>query len=583
MIEIISNKVFLNSKIKESKIILTTISRKIIAQLPSDSLALIKKSYDSPYEITLKVPKYYYDSYSLKLKKYPPYDLIKNERLIQLNDEEVYIIRLVEDKNETTLTVSCKSLEVKLSNLDVFIEDSFLSFNEEDKELGQEKIFSIGKMLKERTSWTLGQVSDSVKLDKENKYIEHYSETIDKKWYEFLTKDIPEIFDCVVLFDTWNRTVNYFKEEELGDRISLYLSKDNFITSLEQELDSSELVTILRVEGNSEMDIINAMCTGEDYIENYSYFIESGEMSEELINALTEYYKMLEIREPIWKQLSEERVKLISQIDKLSYEFLDLQARLQALEYTRIDLSVSNIGFENEDSGRIAKVLFQIQETKKRIKELETIIPEKEKEIDAVNKAITNINILCQKKTATDNDGHLIFNEELLNELREYYYADTYRNDSFIVENVSDLVNLAKRKLRDRCVPTKKWEIESVDFLSRVILKDSVQWKGDITLGDLIILYNRENNKEEFVYLIEYEYSPNEKSLKLVLSNKKTTKDNGMVIADYLSSAKNAMRLLDAKKYLLVEQKYKRMNVPREYIPKYKEESKKRPNGTIID
>jgi len=85
----------------------------------------------------------------------------------------------------------------------------------------------------------------------------------------------------------------------LGDRISLYLSKDNFITSLEQELDSSELVTILRVEGNSEMDIINAMCTGEDYIENYSYFIESGEMSEELINALTEYYKMLEIREPI--------------------------------------------------------------------------------------------------------------------------------------------------------------------------------------------------------------------------------------------------------------------------------------------
>jgi len=152
VIEIISNKVFLNSKIKESKIILTTISRKIIAQLPSDSLILIKKSYDSPYEITLKVPKYYYDSYNLKLKKYPPYDLIKNERLIQLNDEEVYIIRLVEDKNETTLTVSCKSLEVKLSNLDVFIEDSFLSFSEEDKELGQEKIFSIGKMLKERTS-----------------------------------------------------------------------------------------------------------------------------------------------------------------------------------------------------------------------------------------------------------------------------------------------------------------------------------------------------------------------------------------------------------------------------------------------
>lgn len=56
-----------------------------------------------------------------------------------------------------------------------------------------------------------------------------------------------------------------------------------------------------------------------------------------------------------------------------------------------------------------------------------------------------------------------------------------------------------------------------------------------------------------------------------------------MTIADYLTSAKNSMRDIESKKYLAMQQKYKRLNVPREFIAKYNEPKKKRPNGTIID
>lgn len=120
------------------------------------------------------------------------------------------------------------------------------------------------------------------------------------------------MFSCNVLFNTQNKIVtfytDYYYEKHLADYLKysntkeqspLYLSKDNFIHTLEIENQSDEIITMLRVEGNAEMDIMNAICTGEDYIENYKYFMENEEMSKELIQALTKYYEMLDVREPI--------------------------------------------------------------------------------------------------------------------------------------------------------------------------------------------------------------------------------------------------------------------------------------------
>ena len=119
--------------------------------------------------------------------------------------------------------------------------------------------------------------------------------------------------------------------------------------------------------------------------------------------------------------------------------------------------------------------------------------------------------------------------------------------------------------------------------MSRLTSVDGLNWVGNLALGDLIILYDKDENVEEFVYFVGYTHNVSENSLKIRLSNKKTEKEDGLTIADYLTSAKNSMRDIESKKYLAMQQKYKRLNVPREFIAKYNEPKKKRPSGTIID
>ena len=98
-----------------------------------------------------------------------------------------------------------------------------------------------------------------------------------------------------------------------------------------------------------------------------------------------------------------------------------------------------------------------------------------------------------------------------------------------------------------------------------------------------VILYDKDMDTEEFVYFIGYKHRVQENDMEITLSNKKTEQEDGLTIADYLTGAKNSMREFDAKKYLLIQQKYNRLNLPREYIAKYKEEERKRPDGIVID
>lgn len=137
--------------------------------------------------------------------------------------------------------------------------------------------------------------------------------------------------------------------------------------------------------------------------------------------------------------------------------------------------------------------------------------------------------------------------------------------------------------MREKSHPTRKWDIDVANFLERLRPDFRERWNGNMALGDLVILYDRNEDTEEFVYFIGYEYGVAINELKLTLSNKKTVKEDGLTIIDYLNKSKNAMRVFEQKKYLLIQQKYNRLNVPKEYIPKYKEKEKERPEGTVID
>ena len=310
------------------------------------------------------------------------------------------------------------------------------------------------------------------------------------------------------------------------------------------------------------MDIIGSVVTGYPYVEDYSYFIKNQEMSNELISDLNKYSEMVAIRQPIWEELV-----------KLKYEKFEVSTRkkneLYAIyEEIRALKSIKEVYKSNGDTKNEVLVMAQITQKQDQQVILEVEVKELEEELSQIQDSINNINILCKRETATDENGNLIFTVETLDELKEFIYCETYSNDSFL--DVKDLISAGKRELSLACFPSVDYTLSVKNFMSRIMEKSfRLQWQGDIGLGDVVVLYDEDANKEVFLFLTDYVQRPNENeesSLEITLSNKKYKDKNIRTIADKLKDGSIAMKNFKMKSYVFNNVKYNRINITKEQI-----------------
>ena len=68
------------------------------------------------------------------------------------------------------------------------------------------------------------------------------------------------------------------------------------------------------------------------FLENFSYYIENREMSDELIDALALYYKMVEIRTPEWNELQKVKLEKQSLLYDKQRDFANIEANIIACD-----------------------------------------------------------------------------------------------------------------------------------------------------------------------------------------------------------------------------------------------------------
>lgn len=532
------------------------VSKEQLCILPKSYIESISRYIDEIDKMEIKIPSNSIDRFTFKIKKNIVHDYAKDERLILLNDKEYFVIK--NEKNSTDdlyKNITAYSLEYKLKRIDINVEDISFQLMIEDKE---NKIYSLNNYLYQETGWKLGHIDDIVRYDiksdgsKVDKL--RIQTSVSKNWYDYLKDEVSTQFGCILQFDTYNKLINMYDVNTKGEEVQIYLTKDNYIKSLEKDTSSDDIVTRLFIKGNEEMDIIGSTPTGYDYIENYSYFMENDEMTNELKTALIKYYAMVEKRTPVWKELiSQKQVK----IDILNDKKLELY-----VVYAKIKEFTKQMEFY--ESKKMEKERLEAGQnksdytTKREI--LESEIKILEDEISNLQKSIDNINILCKYPTSTDENGNLIFNEELLNDMKDYIYNDTYANDAFL--KVEDLISTATRDLSLRCKPTKSYTLNVVDFTKRLITnKFRCNFNGNISLGNIVLMVDPITNDEENLFLVGYTEKPNGKSdIEISVSDKKIRNDFTRTIADYLNDAKNSKRDLENKMYLLNRIKYQKIN-----------------------
>ena len=538
---------------KIEEILLCRVNKKVIGQLRVEDVTKQSRSFDDLDEIEMQVEREY-DCIETGSKKINPnYDELIEERLLCI-DGEYYVIKNVSTNRLTNIkTITAFGLEKKLEKINIVLSDVGLALMDSDEE---NNIYSFNDELYRLSGWRLGYVANSVRYMEDGKYKVRIQEDTDKSLYDFITNDIQDHFLCIPVFDRKNKVIHLYDYDSFGDKIKLVLTKDNYIKSLEKVSNSNDIVTRLKLKGNEEKcDVRTVTPTGLDYIENYSYFAQMGEMSDELLNALFLFEKITPDRISEWNELTTKKNTL--QGDLANKQAAENRSNSLIQQYQAIIEEYQSKETETEkyDTTELETKKMLEQES---IAALDIEIAEIEKELKEIDDRITILNRLCQRETAETYNGELIFTDELLQELKEFTYYDTYSDDSFTDAN--ELVKTGKLKLERRCKPDIEWNIDSVDFTERIISDEcSNPYSCDLGLGDLISLYDKEKKQEELAYFVGYTKDYKNKSLTLTLSNKKTKYDNNKKFADKLNVAKNNDKILKTAKHIINNSRYNKV------------------------
>lgn len=546
-----------------NKIELCKINKEVIGEIPIMFLTEEDCKLDEIRTISLQIPNYFQDNHTLKKTEILIYDDIKSERFIRINNTDYYVIKEIkENKLNKVKDIKAYSYEKKLEKNNIVLSDIALSLMDIDEE---NKVYSFNDELYKMTGWKLGHVDDTVRYSESGKPRVRIQESTDMSFYQFITETIQEQYCCVADFDIKNKLVNLYDEDSFGDEIKIILHKDNYVKSLENTINSTSLVTQLTLQGNEEKCIVEDVNpTGKNYIENFSYFVETEEMSENLINALNLYDKLTIKRIEEWRNLNSQKAQLSIDISNKTSNENILTSMVK--EYENYIIAHENIEEEGKEYDLTS---FKNQLTIKRdeLVSLNEDLTVLEQKLNTINNRIKELNILIRKETSTDSQGNLIFNSKLLDELKEFTYNDTYSEDSFIDAN--ELLKTGRHLLESKCRPTIEYDIDVNDFTSRIMSnRTRGYWRDELSMGDLIVLYDKETKKEEYVYFVgwnkKYNYQKENGSrtteLTIELSNKKTNKTNTKVITDLLKDSKNNKKQINSTKHLLNNQKYNRFN-----------------------
>ena len=521
-------------------LILCKMNGKKMGMIPYTSVE-IKRGIKTVSELSFTVSKYYGEDNKLNIL----YDELKTERFIYLDEDECYVIKSISEQNEKVKTVTAYSREKKLFKITAEFEDISLTLKTPYTDI--EGCFSLDELLYDATGWHIGYVSPKV-LYRSNETILNnitketeatltteeklrYQESVSTNWYDYINNDISEQFECFPIFNSYDKTIDLYSDEELGNDPNLILSYDNYLKNIECVSDTEDIVTKLTLSGNDDLTIGEVNPSGDTYVENFSYFIENKEMSDSLITALELYYKMVKIRAVEWNRLREEKAEKESVMTAKKTELLLVYSTIKSVEFA-ISQS-SDEAFNSKQQERLVELNDNKVLLERDINLLNT-------EINLLQESIENINKLCKKKYATDENGRLIFNEQLLNELKDFIYQDTYSNDS--ITEALTLMQIGEKQLSQKCYPKKTWSVDSVNFIERLIDNGFRQhWNGELGLGDMIIL--KGNESIEIIYLIGYTQKFDDKTIQLELSNKKEENDFSLSIGERLTQGKEAYRI----------------------------------------
>lgn len=446
------------------------------------------------------------------------YDYIQSKRLVLIENYGYFQIINPNEELEGSVPlkkVKCQSLEIELVSKRLTAYGGTLPlWNPLDS---TDTI--LGDMIELAPNWSIGHV--------DAEFIGTYRtfNVSDTNIYNFLTNDVSKAFEAVFIFDTVNRTINVYTQENATTQTDIFLSFDNVISSAEFNEKSDEVTTVLSVYGGGVLNIRNVNPLGTDKIYNFSYYQNSNWMSQGLVDALNAWDIVIDAQQPNY-------ANGLILLQDYNAELLVLQADLADLQTEYLSLEgVKAVRIQaNED---LTSINAQLASKQLEIDNQNTLISNKEGQIDSITVTLASITNLVSFETN--------FTPSQLLELNNFMYENTYKNENIIqtdsmttVEIQSQaqaLYNQAQTVLERISQPRYEFSLDAVNYTN---LQEFEIFTSQTELGSEITV-ELENEVYITAVLLELEFQfDNPENFSMTFSNRLRLDNGSFMYSDLM-------------------------------------------------
>lgn len=337
-----------------------------------------------------------------QLKNNKDFDMIRDRYLIRLDfngSTEWFLIIRPEDSGSETIfkTVSCYSLGFELNDRMI------VKYKETSVNL--QKV--VSDVLQD-TLWKRVTVNPDVDMHFDTKYRSFDFSSMSK--LECLYQ-IAETFDSIIVWNTKDRTIQFEKEENLGNYKGLRMSYEKYIKSIGNEKDSTTMATRLKVFGKNGMSIQKFNPTGSNYLEDFGYFLypfeiknmdtlsypivkenveiikHSNYMSDDLCIAILNYNKKISDITPSFRTLITDLSDLQKQKSNKETELFTEQTDLKML-YDELDINNAKNQSNTTTTSSINTKKARVNSLQSAIQSLKSQIQSKQSQIDVLREQV---------------------------------------------------------------------------------------------------------------------------------------------------------------------------------------------------
>ena len=436
---------------------------------------------------------------------------IKNRRLLFIDEIGYFVITNVENNYQDGIEykdVRAQSVEIEIQQKQIpYIEDGTYRFMTD----GNETTVGILNMIVSALPiWTIGHIDEAIKG--KWRTFEDIDTTLN--CLGFLLENIQDAYECIVLFDIINRTINIYDQSNYVKRTYIHLTKDDVVKSLNISENADDLYTAISVEGDDDIGISAINPLGGNVIYNFHYYLDW--MTTSLKNKVTAWQNAVNnSKERYYNNSLEyftklgEKANLQAEIDKLDTQ-ITMYKRCKDNIVASADTSLvgeynteivknggESIVVYTEVSDTIRGITGQISSCESEKSVAQSSLNSVQAEIDVYQGIMEEINAQLSITSYFTNEEY----EELAGYIFEGSYKDEYVTVTSIMtysekfSQMKILYDRAEKQLLKISEPSQKFD---VDAESLIFEKSFSHWNDQLETGCLI---NVELDKNDCAWL----------------------------------------------------------------------------------